>query len=173
MNKDRFDLDIRTSKKEELDILEKAFSPNSYSKYHYKRHEVQERGKGVYLIAWHHEIPVGHFLLRWSALEKDISYGFPRDVAYLEAGGTRAEFQRRGVATKIIETAENLSKEKGFQKIGLAVGRTDNPNARKLYEKLRYKDWGGGEVTVSWEYVDKDGNTGTEVETCIYMLKNL
>lgn len=164
---------IKPSKKEELDLLEKEFSPNSYSNYHFKRYGEQEKDEGIYLIAWHNATPIGHLLLRWNAYTKDLSNGFPNGVPYLVAIGTKEAFRRKGIATKLIQTAEKLVKEKGFKNIGLAVGSKDNPNAKRLYEKLGYKDWGKGEITQCWEYIDKQGNKGVESEVCIYMLKNL
>jgi predicted GNAT family acetyltransferase len=39
-----------------------------------------------------------------------------------------------------------LAKEKGCTHIGLAVGSMDNPEAKRLYQKLGYADWGYGET---------------------------
>lgn len=62
--------------------------------------------------------------------------------------------------------------EKGFSKIGLAVGATDNPYARKMYEKLGFVDWGNGEIVDSWEVVE-NGEKRMESEVCTYLVKNL
>ena len=61
-----FTITIRPAEASQLDLLEREFSPHNLSKHHYKRYEVQRRGEGVYLIAWHDHTPVGHFLLHWS-----------------------------------------------------------------------------------------------------------
>lgn len=103
------------------------------SKDHDKRYEVQKQGEGVYLIAWHDHTPIGHFLLRWSG-PQDAPVRTYLDVtktAYLEAGATHGAYQRKGVATALIRKAERLAKEHGCTYIGLEVGSTDNPDAKR------------------------------------------
>jgi hypothetical protein len=38
---------------------------------------------------------------------------------------------------------------------------------------LGYVDWGHGDFLISWEYIDRNGNTGTESEIVTYMYKPL
>lgn len=175
MQQDQLQIEIKPAEEEQLDFLEKELSPGSYSKYHYRRHAVQKRGEGIYLIAWHHKIPIGHFLLHWSGPKDEYVKQFiPIEKrAYLEAGGTRMDYRKKGVATRLIQEGERLAKEYGCTKIGLEVGSTDNPTARSLYEKLGYKDWEHGEFTIYWEYTDEKGNKGKESEKVIYMDKDL
>lgn len=173
MNNDELFIEIRPSRKEELELLESEFSPNNLSKHHHGRQSVQEKGEGVYLIAWHNDKPIGHFLLRWNGPDKDTSHKYPYPTPYLEGGGTRSAYRRKGVATRLIAAAEKLVAEKGFTKIGMAVGSADNPNAKRLYEKLGFRGWEKGEFTLSWEYLSKENVKGTESEVCIYMFKDL
>lgn len=170
---EELEIEIKNSRGDELDFLHSEFSPNNLAKYHHQRHEIQEKDEGVYLIAWHKNKPIGHFLLRYNGPEKDTSSKYPYPTPYLEAGGTRSEYRKKGVATKMIQKAEEIVLDKGIKKIGLAVGSTDNPDARRLYEKLGYVDWGQGEFEVSWKYFNPDGSKGTDSEVCIYMFKNL
>ncbi len=175
MHEQAFTITIKPAEESQLDVLEHEFSPHTLSKHHYKRYEVQKQGKGVYLIAWHDHIPVGHFLLRWNGPEdaRVMQYLDVTQSAFLEAGGTRIVYRRKGVATALIREAERLAKEKGCTHIGLEVGSTDNPDAKRLYEHLGYVDWGQGDFPISWEYIDSNGNTGTESETVTYMYKLL
>src|SRR5258707_12759110 len=131
-----FTFPINPAEASQLDLLEHAFAPGSLSKHHYKRYEVQKRGEGVYLIAWHDYTPIGHFLLRWSgpADARVMHYVDVTQPAFLEAGGTRVAYRRKGVATALIREAERVAKEKGCTQIGLEVGSTDNPDAKRLYE---------------------------------------
>ena len=117
--------------------------------------------------------PVGHFVLRWDGPESDASGRFPYPAPYLEAGHTRLEFRRKGVATRLIREAESIARDRGDRTIGLAVGQSDNPEAKRLYEKLGYRDWGKGDFLVSWIYRDAAGTEGIESEVCIYMFKEL
>jgi ribosomal protein S18 acetylase RimI-like enzyme len=170
-----FTITIKPVEASQLDMLEHEFSPETLSKHHYKRYEVQKQKVGVYLIAWHDHIPVGHFLLRWSGPDdaRVMSYVNVKLSAYLSSGGTRVAFRRKGIATALIREAERLAKAKGCVQIGLQVGSTDNPDAKRLYEHLGFVDWGYGDFLISWEYIDLDGNTGTESEIVTYMYKSL
>ena len=175
MDEQAFRFDITPAEASHLDVLEHTFDPDTLSRDHYKRYEVQKQGEGVYLIAWHEHTPVGHFLLRWSGPDdaRVMNYIDVKHSAYLEAGATRAAYRRKGVATALIREAERVARAKGCTQIGLEVGSTDNPEAKRLYEHLGYVDWGRGEFLISWEYIDKHGNQGTESEVVIYMHKHL
>lgn len=164
---------IRPAEEHQIGFLEEQFSPRSLSRNHHQRYAVQASGDGIYLIAWSGATPVGHLLLIWEAPDEDMARGYPPHTAYLQASGTRERYRRRGVATRLIREAERLAAEQGYRRIGLAVGSTDNPVARRLYERLGYRDWGRGEVTLTWTYALRDGRTGMESEVCIYMFKEL
>jgi GNAT superfamily N-acetyltransferase len=175
MSEQAFTLTIKPAEASQLEVLEHEFSPDTLSKPHYRRYEVQQRGEGIYLIAWHDHISIGHFLLRWSGPDDAhvMQYINVTHSAYLEAGATRVAYRRKGVATALIREAERVAREKGCTQIGLKVGSTDNPEAKRLYEHLGYVDWGQGEFPTSWEYIDKLGNRGTESEVVTYMHKHL
>jgi ribosomal protein S18 acetylase RimI-like enzyme len=175
MTSEEFRIEIKPAEESQLDMLQKVFDPTSLSKEHHQRYEVQKSGEGIYLIAWHKDLPVGHFLLTWSG-PRDAHVTKYIDVAhsgYLLCGATIEGFQRRGVATRVIREAERLAKEQGCTRIGLEVASTDNPGAKRLYERLGYVDWGHGEYQTSWEYIDANGNRGTASETVTYMQKPL
>ena len=53
MHEQALTLTIKPAEESELDALEHEFSPDTLSKHHYKRYEVQKQGEGVYLILWH------------------------------------------------------------------------------------------------------------------------
>jgi GNAT superfamily N-acetyltransferase len=170
---DELEIEIRPAEEHQLDFLEAEFSPNDLSRHHHQRHDVQKSGDGVYLIAWYNARPIGHFLLEWAGPGEDPTGEYPSPTPYLGAVQVRPEYRRKGVATQLIRHAEELVRDRGFSRIGLAVGSTDNPDARRLYEKLNYLDWGRGEFEASWEYRTRDGKSGTESEVCIYMFKDL
>jgi len=175
MINEELQIEIKPLEEENLELLEKEFSIDASSGHHRKRLERQNKKEGVYFIAWHNNSPVAHFLLHWSGPKNGsvTKYMDITKTAYLEAGRTKKEYRRKGVATRLIQKAERLAKKYGCTAIGLEVGSTDNPDAKRLYEKLGYKDWGHGEFTISWEYIDKDGKKGIESENVIYMRKNL
>ncbi|NRF95976.1 hypothetical protein HQN89_34795 [Paenibacillus frigoriresistens] len=65
MNIEGLRLEIKEAEESQLDFLVTQFSPDN-PKFQYNRFAIQKRGEGLYLIAWHNNAPVGHFLLRWS-----------------------------------------------------------------------------------------------------------
>lgn len=174
MNKEMLEVSIKPAEVDQLELLVKQFSPDN-PMFQYNRYDVQSKGEGLYLIAWDHEVPVGHFLLRWSGPEDDAvtQYINIAQSAYLEAGLTIEKYQGKGVATAIISECERLAKQKGCHHIGLEVG-LENFKARRLYEKLNYKDWGYGTFQISWECLDEDGKMAIESEVVMtYMKKAL
>ena len=175
MQEQAFTITIKPAEASQLEVLQHEFSPDTLSKQHYKHYEVQKQGEGVYLIAWHEHIPVGHFLLYWRGPQdaQVMQHVDVTESAYLEAGATQVAYRRKGVATALIQEAEQLARAKGCLRIGLKVGSSDNPEAKRLYEHLGYVDWGHGDFLVSWEYMDRNGNTRTESEIVTYMHKLL
>jgi GNAT superfamily N-acetyltransferase len=166
---------IRPAQVSDLQVLEHEFSPGTLSKPHYRRYEVQKRGEGLYLIAWHEHTPVGHFVLRWSGPDDETitKYVDVTHSAFLEAGATQVNYRRKGIATALIREAERLAKAHGCIRIGLCVGSTDNPEAKRLYEHLGFVDWGQGAFLISWEYLDSSGIQQTESELVTYLSKSL
>ncbi len=112
MPEQAFTITIKPAEDSQLDLLEKEFSPDNLSKSHYKRYDVQNRGEGVYLIAWHDHIPIGHFLLRWSGPDdtRVMKYIDVTQSAFLEAGATSVVYRRKGVATALIREAERVAR---------------------------------------------------------------
>ena len=86
-------------------------------------------------------------------------------TAYLEAGATHGAHQRKGVATALIREAERLAKEHGGTHIGLEVGSTDNPDAKRLYEHLGYVEWGqGDDIQLCADFVQTGDHTSGQLE---------
>jgi predicted N-acetyltransferase YhbS len=74
-----------------------------------------------------------------------------------------------GIGSALVEEAERRVAERGFSRIGLAVG-VDNPRARVLYERLGYERWEHGTLEVSWPV---PGEARRESERCVYLTKEL
>lgn len=174
MNQHDFDLVVKPAEEHQLDFLEEVFSPGNLTKPQYRRYDVQRNGEGVYLIAWHKNRPIGHFLLRWSGPQdaRVTQYIDVTHSAFLEGGLTKDDYRKKGVATAIIREAERISRERGCTHIGLEVSSKDNPEARRLYENLGFIDWGYGEFQINWEYHDMNG-TRIRSDIVIFMQKPL
>jgi L-amino acid N-acyltransferase YncA len=79
---------------------------------------------------------------------------------------------RGGIGTALIRAAEEAARRLGHQRVALAVG-VDNPDARRLYERLGYADWGHGTIVGTWQDHDRDGPPVTVSETCDVLAKRL
>jgi ribosomal protein S18 acetylase RimI-like enzyme len=80
---------------------------------------------------------VSFVILKWKGKETHPEYPDMEDLHTKESERTK------GYATKLIDKCEELAREHGFTKIGLAVNPDSNSYARRLYEKLGYKHDGG------------------------------
>ncbi len=117
----------------------------------------------TYLVAWDGDEPVGHAHVAWTGGE----VGAPevQDVFVLE--GRR----RSGVATALMAEAERLAAGEGHDRIG--VGHSvENEAARRLYERLGYRDAGlpsrrvQGTIEIRGRPVEVD-------DTIVYLVKDL
>jgi GNAT superfamily N-acetyltransferase len=128
----------------------------------------QHDGRGVLLVAWLGNRPVGDvYLLREPAdVPKVRQYlpGVPQ-LHHLEVVGP---LQRRGIGTALIHAGEDTARRLGDDQLALGVGLA-NIHARRLYERLGYIDWGHGPVVGTWRAVDDDG-TAVAVSQLIDML---
>jgi ribosomal protein S18 acetylase RimI-like enzyme len=156
-----------------LPRLAAVFAPDSRASDHAARFAVQRRGEGAYLIAWHGDAPVGHLVIRWQGPAHDLTGQYPPATPYLEAAATRPDYRNRGVATRLIREAERLARARKYTQIGLTVSSKENPVARRLYEGLGDRAWGGGEYPASWEYETEAGEKVTGSGVFVYLIKTL
>jgi GNAT superfamily N-acetyltransferase len=132
----------------------------------------QRRGGGVLLVAWLEGQPVGEVFLECEpAKEPGVRRhlpGVPR-LDHLEVLGP---LTRRGIGTALIHAGEDTARQRGHERIALGVG-LDNRDARRLYERLGYADWGHGPVVGTWVEYPDDGPPLTLSETIAMLVKRL
>jgi predicted GNAT family acetyltransferase len=117
----------------------------------------------TYLVAWDGDDPVGHAHVAWNRTK----LGVPeiQDV-YVEPA-----HRRRGVATALSRGVEQEAVRRGHAQISLSVGLGNEP-ARRLYERLGYRDAGLvpervlGTITIRGKPLDVD-------DTLLYLVKDL
>jgi GNAT superfamily N-acetyltransferase len=116
----------------------------------------QHEGRGVLLVAWLAHRPVGDvYLLREPADVPEVRRYLPGvpQLDHLEVVGP---LQRRGIGTSLIHAGEDTARRRGDERLALGVGMA-NGDARRLYERLGYVDWGHGPVVGTWRAVRDDG----------------
>jgi GNAT superfamily N-acetyltransferase len=116
----------------------------------------QHQGRGVLLVAWLGDRPVGDlYLLREPADVPKVRRHLP-GVPQLHHLEVVAPLQRRGIGTALIGAGEDTARWLGDEQLALGVGLA-NIHARRLYERLGYVDWGHGPVVGTWRAVRDDG----------------
>lgn len=111
---------------------------------------------GVLLVAWCGYEPVGDVYLWCEPLEEpELRATFP-GVPLLNHLEVAAPWQRRGIGTALVHACEQAALARGHDVLLLGVG-LDNPDAKRLYERLGYLDWGGGPIVTHWTEPDEAG----------------
>jgi GNAT superfamily N-acetyltransferase len=138
---------------------------------HAERALAQRGGRGVYLIAWKDDAPVGHSFVKWPG---DLSSRQARAERCVEiedlyvADGERG----RGIGAALLAASEDVARVNGHALIGLAVA-LGNTEARRLYARHGYRDAGQGVFTLRWTSLDDQGVERTWREQCTYLVKPL
>jgi GNAT superfamily N-acetyltransferase len=129
---------------------------------------MQEAGTAVYLLAWRGAELAGRCTLLTAS-----KYHQVRQVLgiFPEMNALEARPQGQGTGTKIIACAENIARARGATLTGLAV-EVSNQGARRLYERLGYRDWGRGLIIDEWDETDPAGRVvSTNHDPCHYLTK--
>ena len=166
------DIDVKPLRQCEIRLLDAHLDVDRLAGRHHDRFTQQQDGRLTYLIAWLDGIPVGHTMVRWEGTTDAFVAERISGCAHLEDLFVMPELRSQGIGTRILAHGERLAAERGFAKIGLAVG-TDNPRARALYERLDYVDTGFGEFQIGGTYMDIHGNRREWREVCEYLVKGL
>lgn len=138
--------------------------------HHAERAAMQGRGEATYLVAWRAEAPCGRATLFHRSKYEEVR---ERLGDFPEVNALEATPQGEGIGSQIIAAAEERARSLGFDLIGLAVEH-DNVLARRLYDRLGYVDWGGGELVDRWVERATGGSVVREhADPCAYLLKTL
>ena len=91
-------------------------------------------------------------------------------VALLWSFAVFGPFQGLGIGTRLVGLAERVAVAAGLGQAELAVAK-DNPDARRLYERLGYRVV-GAELT-QYSYADPDGRDVRVIEDCLVLRRRL
>ena len=124
----------------------------------------------MYLVAWLGPRPVGHANLRWGPMYQSVRSELT--CPEINALAVLPDVRNRGIGSALIAECERLSSLRGCRQICIGA-RTDNDAARRLYERAGYRDWGRGDVAVSWLTLDDEGREWMHEEVCDYLVKEI
>ena len=164
---------IKPIREADLALLEERFPEGGPAK-HAERLRRQQMGEVVYLVAWQKGEPVGHALLNWrGSQDEHVARQLQAACPDIEDLFVLAELRSRGIGRQLLSAAEKLASQQGFTIIGLSAGAEQGDHARRLYERLGYRDAQFGEYTECGVYVDAQGRRQTWEATCVYLIKEL
>ncbi|MCM3660517.1 GNAT family N-acetyltransferase [Georgenia satyanarayanai] len=94
-------------------------------------------GRRSFLAAWCGEEPVGTVVLRWTGVLVE-GHGAVPEIGSLEVVPAR---RGEGIGSLLVAAAEQRVRERGAAAAAIVVAE-DNRDARRLYERLGYRDTG-------------------------------
>lgn len=148
---------------EDLPLLEWFGKYARYRQLYADTFERSERGEVVMLVAMVHEFPVGRVWI-------DMVKGKELSVGVLYALAVLPPFQDLEIGSRLIAAAESLLYKRGYKIVELGVEK-DNPNAKRLYERLGYQVM--RDNLEKWEIVTPEGQTVQEQADKWIMQKGL
>jgi len=163
---------IKPTEKKDLPILNKQLGARELPWLHEEKFKEQEKGNSLWLIAWKDKKPIAHIQIRFNDSKIKKVKDNLKNYVHLESLYVKDNFRKKGVATKIINFAEKLAKEKNFNKIGLSVEK-GNKFLLGLYMKKGYRDWKKGIVIEKWKELNSDGKIKDIIQKSHYLIKKL
>jgi GNAT superfamily N-acetyltransferase len=161
---------IRPLAAHELPLLESAV-PRALD-LHRTRFELQEEGRGFYLVAWHGEQLIGMAYLRWEGAPREPMASRLHRCPHISDLFVLPDYRSHGAGSRIMDAVEAAVRERGYSQVGLAVA-LDNAGARALYARRGYSDSGLGTHTIEWIARDEQGRELVLREVCDYLVKPL
>lgn len=163
------DVVIRQATADDLNKLVARWADVSSQLAEQDRFAAQERGESLLLVALRGDEIVG----RMGRLYLQSKYDEVREQlgVFPEINGLDAWPTGAGVGSKLIAASEDIARERGFDRMGIAV-LVDNTAARRLYERLGYEYW--GEVIDVTEYKNEAGDViHVQKDPADYLVKRL
>ena len=98
---------------------------------------LREDVDGAWLLLKLDGAVIGWCVAVWSGKKTHPEYPDMQDLF------VRSEHRDQGHGTRLISEVERMTKDRGHDRLGVAVNPEDNVSARRLYERLGYRHDGG------------------------------
>jgi GNAT superfamily N-acetyltransferase len=135
---------------------------------HAERIARQELGEAVYVIASIQDCPVAHAFLKWGGKPSAPDYPDIEDIRVLEP------LRGCGIGSALLHTCEQVCRQRGFDRVGMAVNPVRHARAWALYERLGYRTAGTAPyVRGVLTSVDDDGDAHYEDDIVMDLVKAL
>ena len=161
---------VRACTGHDLAGLLDAALDDSDARHHQERYALQQTGAALYLLAWRGSELAGRCTVLLTS-----KYAGVRQLlgCFPEINALEARPPGQGAGSRLIASAEATARDRGATVIGLAV-EPGNDSARRLYERLGYRDWNHGLLIDEWDETDADGATvRRHRDLCQYLVKTL
>jgi GNAT superfamily N-acetyltransferase len=164
------DIEIRTAVVEDLPELEKIRPPAAI---HRDRLRDVDDQIMLYLVVTSCNLVVGFGTLvfawpsTWPSPDSQLLLPMMVDLEI------RPDYRGRGAGTQLIGQMESLARERGKQRIYVAVDPVDNKDALRLYRRLGYNAVQATPYRSRWSFTDSDGNLHNGEEWQIDLWKSL
>jgi GNAT superfamily N-acetyltransferase len=163
-------IDVRPIDVDEAGLVAEALRDEA--DVHARCIRAQAHGRGLYLVAWLDERPVGVTWIGWKD-ELPPAMKLPFGPLPLLVGlRVDPAFRRRGVGRKLVAAAEAEARGRGLTRIG-AVVADDNPAARAFYEALGFEDAGLEPRLEAGTWTDRYGRRRSQSMWCRLFVKRL
>lgn len=160
---------IRTITSEDLPDLEWDGEYTHFRGMFLDAYKNQKHGNSV---LWAAELSgvgiIGQAFVQLISSRLELADGHMR--AYIYSVRVQSSYRNLGIGTKIMDTAEDDLRQRGFSYATLNVGK-ENPNAQRFYERLGYTAI--AEEAGNWSYLDHKGKRRYVHEPAWRMQKKL
>lgn len=162
------DVRIRVATKADIPRLEWYGQYTHFRNLFRKAYREQLQNRRMILVADCNNFPIANLFIQMKSANGRIANGESR--FYLYSFRVMDMFQGKGIGTRLITTAEDLMRDRGFRFGTIAVAK-DNLGALRLYERLGYKKF--AEDPGRWSYVDHRGIVRKVEEPCWLLEKSV
>jgi ribosomal protein S18 acetylase RimI-like enzyme len=160
-------VDMRLLQESDLHAMAPFYDQSPYA----LRQVAEALEERALLVAWRDARPLGWVMLHWG-VAAHAPAAWKGKHLHLEQLQVLEEHRNRGIGSALLLAAERAAAHRGREFVSLGVG-VDNRDARRLYERLGYRDAGLPPIEDGGVFLDRNGSERRWRETWAFMVKDL